>query len=543
MYAAVYGSTIVGGLRKHIANVIELDFNFAEKTFDFGSASASGICSTDLSEGTIFVINNDSGHQLFAGFLKNTKVKEDTTEISFSGDDFKKVFDTDVMLDFTQSSSPSHTLHDIFQMVCDAVASSKDPYISQLVLEFVIPADSTNTKEIADYSGQYIVVNAAKFLKVYLSYYGYYIKPSYSVVTDKLTFTFSKSSSNVVSIKLPDFTHEKTSNDIKTNKTIATIKFNTVSEEPSWVASDQTYYLSVPDNRGEMVGTELPPPEGYAPGFALKLMDGFSWALSNSAEYNLSDHKVIRYVPWESLDAPTVAPTLEECAASCGDASLYEPDAVVRVHWYGIQDGIIYMTPVTYVKPVVVHTSYYKLNEYTYLARPSMPEKVYTLGRDNNIYNGYAPDSLRIYPIVSKIFEASYMAEAQINAVYELVNNRYIENILINVESVDTPLDLSALELYTMIRVYDTLGAYKDIPISEKTTTSSNNVSSCVVKLGFKKTLLTEIIKNDIGVDSVVAKSGSGSTKVVNQKFIPWTEATEPDPNQYDTWFKPVAPL
>jgi len=542
MYAAIYGYGKAAGYREHLGNVLSIEETIAEKTFDFGSGTIKGSCESNITKGLIYVINTESGRHLFSGFAKNIKPESNTSIVEFKSDDFKKVFDTEIFLDFTQESLPSHALKDIFQMVCNQVSSVEDPFISELTLQFEIPDDNSDTKVIADYTGRYIIVNAAQFLKVYLSWFGYSIFPSYSEVSDSLVLEFRKANTTPIEIKLKDFTHEKTSNDIKTNKAIATIKFDTTSDDPSWEASTLEYYNSNPENRAQIIGTETPDPTGYTPGFALKLIEAFSFVGASSADYSASEHKFTRFTPWNDVNPPTSAPPLQTAISACGNPNLYGEGAVVKVVWIDSNNGIVYSQYPTYIKTTPSTVSYYKLNDYTYLPRPSLPQKIYTLGKDNNIYSGYAPDSLRLYPIVSKIFEAAYLSEAQVNAVFEIVNNRYIENILITAENVSTPIDLASLDLYSMIRVFDNLGEYKDIPISEKTTTHSSSGTKCVIKLGFKKTLLTEIIKNDIGTEDVVKQSGGGSagTSIIKEELPVWEGELAPDTEQYKTWFKPL---
>ena len=541
MYAAVYGYGQENGRRKHLGNVTNIDYTFFESTFEFGNGQINGISNIDVSQGLIVVVNNESGNKKFAGFFKNYKNDEKSEKVSFVADDFKKIFDTDVILDFSQTQSPSHTIHDIFEKVCQSVLSVSDPFISNININYTIPADTTDTKEIGNYTGQYLIVNAKKFLKVYLSYFAYLMKVDYDVVSDTLSVVFSKAEAEPLPIKIIDFIHEKTSNDIKTNKVIATIKFETVSDEPSWITSDLAYFNESINNRGVMIGLELPDVSGYAPSFALKLIESLSWAQSDIFYYNNSSERITRFAPWPYTYPPTVAPTYQQSIDASGDVSEYSENSAIKVCWFNFQDGIVYSTPCNYIKTVAGPITYHKMNEYTFNPRPALPQKIYTLGKNNNIYEGYASDELRFYPIVSKIFESNYLSEAQINAVYELVNNRYIENILLTIEKTQTPYDLSELELYTMIRAYDANGDYKDIPISEKTTTFSKDKDECVVKLGFKKTLLTEIIKAESDKEPVIKQVGGGSGGGTNIfKFEPWDGSSTPDPNEYDTWFKPV---
>jgi hypothetical protein len=187
--------------------------------------------------------------------------------------------------------------------------------------------------------------------------------------------------------------------------------------------------------------------------------------------------------------------------------------------------------------------TYHKKIGSTYYPRPNLPERIYTLGKDNQIYDGYAPTDKRIYPVQQKIFESEYLATAQLNAVYELVNTRFVENIILTDDKVISPIPLEDIALNTLIRAYDINGEYKELPVSERRIIQDAKGYKEELKLGFKKTKLTEIIKNDLEqapiVKSTIGSSGS-STIIENQ--LPWVEETEPNPNQYKTWFRPVHP-
>lgn len=133
------------------------------------------------------------------------------------------------------------------------------------------------------------------------------------------------------------------------------------------------------------------------------------------------------------------------------------------------------------------------------IPRPSSIATVYYyLTKDNQIVASTEkgpPRDSRIYPVVTKIYEDDYLAKAQFNAVYELANSRYVDNIIIdNSTSVD-PISLRNHAIYTKIRVYIDGIYYKTLPITEKTLKLDGGGLSVKVKLGFKKILLTEIIK------------------------------------------------
>lgn len=542
MYAAIYAYGFENGRRKHLGNVANIEHTTVLRTFDLSTSEVKGKCNFNLDNPLLYVINDERGRQKFAGFIKKPKKEERTELLTFAGEDFKKILDTDVLLDFSNIATNDFTLQAIFQKVADQITSTKDPFITMLDLEFIIPVDTTDTKAIADYTGQYLIVNAMKFLKVYLAYYGYFIKPSYNAALDRVTFEFKKMSNQTTAIKLKDFQHEKTSSDIKVNKAIATISYKTITEDASWIDSTQAYYDSQQfSNRATILGTELPAPDGYTVGFAIRLVSSHTYQLSNHAEYDAASLKSNISIMQFEVNVCYTAPSFEIAKSAAGDASQRAEGTVVRVVYKTTAGEICYDYP-TFIKVVPSSVTYHQRSDVTYKPRPNLPEKVYTLGNDNQIYEGYAPEDKRIYPIVSKVFEASYLSEAQLNAVYEIVNNRYVENIIITQDNMIAPLDLESLELYTPIRVYDNDGTYKDIPISEKTYVHRLNEQHTDIKVGFKKTSLIEIIKNDVGQSEVVKSAGGGSgSNTVIEQFEIYEGETAPDPKDYNTWFKPIS--
>lgn len=91
----------------------------------------------------------------------------------------------------------------------------------------------------------------------------------------------------------------------------------------------------------------------------------------------------------------------------------------------------------------------------TYDTRPQLPEVHYWLTTDNQIYEGEAPTWLKSYPVKQKIFEAEFLAEAQYNAVSELVDNRYNENIILSKNGSGELLDFDSVKLGDIYMVYE----------------------------------------------------------------------------------------
>lgn len=142
-----------------------------------------------------------------------------------------------------------------------------------------------------------------------------------------------------------------------------------------------------------------------------------------------------------------------------------------------------------------------KDNDGNELPKPPRPTTLatayYYLDKQNNIVRDTAAGSIpnRIYPVRCKIYESEFLADAQFDAVYELANARFVDNIILDHNRIIDPIDLSALALYTKINIYHDGKFYKTLPVSEKITTADASGINIKIKLGFKKILLTEIIK------------------------------------------------
>ena len=129
------------------------------------------------------------------------------------------------------------------------------------------------------------------------------------------------------------------------------------------------------------------------------------------------------------------------------------------------------------------------------IPRPVVATKYYYLGKDNNIYDGLPKEDNRIYPVRTKIFQNEYLAQAQFDAINELTTNRYNENILITSDNIYNPIEIQDIEFFTRIKIFTDSGFYKILPVSEKEIVFTAKTKKSIIKLGFKRTLLTEIIK------------------------------------------------
>lgn len=553
-YLVIYGSTKTGNKRNVLATVPDVRYKIDKRVFDLSSGTLEGRLVGDdgekIKDPIIYTLHEEDGTKIYEGFTKNVQIKDNV--IKFISEDFRKILDSDVLLDFSHGT-PDIKLSSIFNKVMTTITERNDFDIN-IVSDIAV--DNESTSVVADYTGRYVIAKALNFLKVYLSYYGYWISTNYNQNDDTIQFKFEKSVPGVFEIRLKDFVHNTTKNDIKVNKTIAAIKFNTRDEaDDEWVASDVVEYNNAV-NKSVVIADEPPNLNNYEIGWVIKLIQGVAWVDATAAEYNASPNKLSRtyfkevggssggsgswvsgskrndviymlsdYPPSGSCtvssrtgvavtnrygssesyyhceggyvppSCPSGIPSINEAKSGLG--TNYDEGTVVRVNYVtSIESCYGYR----YIKLTNTGTAYYRRAGLIVNPRPDLPEKVYVLGTDNNVYENAAPNGLKPFPEVVSYYEAEYLADAQFNAIYYLLSNRWVENIII--DDTLSPFPIHDLPLFQMVRVYDESGIYKDLPISEHHL--ENNKKN--IKLGFKKTSFTSIIKNDIAEPSLITK-------------------------------------
>ena len=386
MYIAIYDENV-----EHITNVDNATYDLTQRVYDNDTFTAEGVCDVDINDAKIAIVNDDAGNYVYACFADT--VTPEYNKRSVKGLDFKSLFDTEILLDFTPEGSFDGRLSAIFRKVAAAVFDVTDAAVKKIAVEVIIPDDNTDTTETyGSLQGTYQIKNAYSFLKCYLKYYEYNIETKFDVVARKIIFKFTKCAERVA-VNLSDFIYELTTTSAAANKAVATIKYNV--ETPQTDASGNIIYSDVQETDA-----------------------------SGNPVYN--------------------------------------------------DDGTPKMLPKYQPRPTTIATRYYYRD------------------KDNNIVQADAAGNIdgRLYPVKQKWFESEYLADAQFNAVYELANSRYVDNII----TVD-PLDFAVYPLYTKVDLYYDGKLYKTLPISEKITKLDASGQSTKIKLGFKKILLTEIIK------------------------------------------------
>lgn len=392
MYIAIYDEN-----KNHITNVDNVTYDLTTRVYDNDSFTAEGVCDVDINNAKIAVLNDDSGNYEYACFADGITPEYNKRKVK--GLDFKTLWDTEILLDYTAEGSFDGKLSAIFTKIKQLVFDGSDVAANKIPVVVNIPQDDTDTTSTyGSYAGTYQLVNAYKFLKCYLKYYEYNIESYFDVAAGKIVFTFVKCT-DAVSVGLSDFIHELTTTSSATNKAVATIKYNV--ETPATTADGNIIYTNIQktDNNGDPVTDKEGNPV---------------------------------YIP------------------------VYQP------------------------RPSTLVTVYYYRD------------------KDNNIVQSDDSGNIsgRLYPVKAKYYESEYLADAQFNAVYELANARYVDNIIIDNNKTIDPIDFSIYRLYTKVALYYNGKLYKTLPISEKIITLDGSGKNTKIKLGFKKILLTEVIKN-----------------------------------------------
>ena len=236
MYLALYNSD-----REHITNVVNATYDKTERVYDPDSFSAEGVSSEDINDAKIVVANDELGNYVYACFADS--ITPDKNKRTVKGIDFKTLWDTEILLDYTAAGSFNGKLSAIFTKVKQLVFDGSDSAVKTVPVDVIIPEDSTDTTSVyGSYQGTYQIVNAYTFLKCYLKYYEYNIESRYDVASGKIIFTFAKHT-DIVTVNLNDFIYELTTSSSATNKAVATIKFDTASgtARPSTIATRYFY--------------------------------------------------------------------------------------------------------------------------------------------------------------------------------------------------------------------------------------------------------------------------------------------------------------
>lgn len=242
MYIALYDEN-----QKHLTNIDNVSYDATTRVYDNDSFSAEGVSDEDVNNAKILVLNDDIGTYKYACFVN--EIKPEYNKRTIKGLDFKSLWDTEILIDYTAENSFDGKLSAIFEKIKNLVFDTADMQVTKIPVKVIIPNDDTDTTEMyGSYQGTYQITNAYKFLKCYLKYYEYNIESYYDIVNCEIVFKFVKCQT-ALDIDLNDFIYELTTTSNATNKAVATIKFepsNDVTERPNTIA--EIYYYRDKNN-------------------------------------------------------------------------------------------------------------------------------------------------------------------------------------------------------------------------------------------------------------------------------------------------------
>lgn len=487
-YIAVYGRD-----GSHISNIELSKWNITKKVFDLDISNYEGYSDEDITSGFIFVMNDKYGNKEYSGFMKSIVQDKKTGHVTFKGEDLRTIWDTEVLLDFTPFNHRlDYKLEDMFKFVRDAVL---DQASSLITINITIPSNSTTTEAVGRFDGTYTFTNAKEFLKTYLAYYKYYLAADYDIDNNEINFEFVQANMTR-SIRLDDFIFTQTMSDVKTNHTVARIKSD-INLQPikTWVycseaefnaayaAGNASMELEVESANAIPLDPETLP-DGYAFRGSNQVPEDtyYYWKVAK-AEFVWQRFHPIYADPsgqdyWNNYN-----PTKKLAASYSSTPYVGHPELDPNDYELGVPIKITYP----------YGTEYYKVVLNTQELSDTIQKTEYYLGLDNEIYTNSIMENNQIYPVKTKYYEDEYFAKAQFNAIWELVNSRYNENVII--DGVSSPVDIRTYNLFDMITVHDSNGDSKELPVSEIRWTNR----SYTVKLGFKKERFTDIMKEATG--------------------------------------------
>jgi|GEM_PF-3455162 len=577
-------------------NLTDVTENLTRRVYDLDTSNYEGLSDDLLDEPLIFVLKEEDDSIIYSGYVNSWS--QDGKFCQFKGIDFKKIFDTEIKLDFyADMASVNLQVSTILNKVFDEFDSNQPP------LSFTVPSITTDTAYISNLLGQVFTTNALKFLKVYLATFGLFISPMFNEVTKEIDVSIT-SNAETATIRLDDFLFESQKTDTKTNKCIATIKVNEETENQNlyrWLPSNQEYYDSKP---ADMKSTQ----SGFTIDANKFIVLTSSDAVINNIsgnyylEIRINNTNLQKIAAWSGAGTPiywfwipysdyfifTSRVNREPNTISRVGVGILNPlsdvlfetakypgnpaggkDQYLKEHTYtdfgqgwfegyinnitlptatyiririalksnppvGFLESIVTKTIIAspevigskddfktytnlsiqnqtwYLRPIVqipqdgsmpygyavkttdgYVTRYWQLGQVPREIKP-LPEKAYYLGKDNEIYEEYIAPANQIFPIQQRIIAEDFFYKAQFNAIYELVNSRFNENIIILDNAVLNPLEIEPLGLLAMVTVYDKMNHTAILPVSEIEFKKGQKR----VKLGFKKKLFTEVIKS-----------------------------------------------
>ncbi len=224
MYLALYDEN-----QNHITNIDNVTYELTRRVYDPDTFTADGESAVQINNAKIAVLCDDAGNYVYSAFVDYVTPENNTRTVK--GLDFKTIFNTDILIDYTSPGAFDGRLSKIFTKAAKLVTDDPDRFMQTIPLVLNIPDDETDT--ILNYGtrqGEYIVSDAYEYLKCYLKFYEYNVEARYSEAAGQIIIDFVKHNESV-DIALVDFIYELQTNSDTVNKAVATIAYDIKTPE------------------------------------------------------------------------------------------------------------------------------------------------------------------------------------------------------------------------------------------------------------------------------------------------------------------------
>ena len=463
--------------------------------YDFDTIKLTGYTEERPKDAYVFRLNHDDGTEIYSGFVKKLTKKNNTIELI--GRDLREWMDTAIIIDF---DSPPDNMYALQLLTVLELLQSSDKVALTFGAQFNIALDFRGISFFGDMTDQIIYMSAWEYLLPYFKYYEYKIDKRFDLTEAQrgnvpLRITFSTSYDNY-EIKLKDFAHELKQTDPETNKAIAVMENAEFGYEwvkqwrrYEWETTQTEWHFTTPNNTSTV----------------RYIATGRTRTVYRMVE--IFDDPAFGPTPttnvlWHTSPIPPSHPRTNYYWHYTGDTStqqeyerqerieVWENVEPIETQWsetQPISDDPNYRWDKTgRHQPLVGAITYFYLTKDNMIAQGDQSGNYIDTGQ--TIPNRY-------YPVKAKIFKDQYLFNAQFQAILELCNNRWVDNIWLDSNDPKNPIDLSEVDIMNRFYIYTDDGFYKMLPVSEIELRITEKTLQKRIKLGFRKEKLTDIIR------------------------------------------------
>lgn len=523
------------GVIKDLGNLDDATYEATQEFYSFGKLNAEGYDFNNTfaaNDQPMFAyIRAENNNVIY--YVINDFIRMENGKIKVIGSDLKSLLDFDFIFDFTKADRYTKEVMNLISDISIRI-NVNNAYDFEFSGSYIEAAEFAHTTiaSVINCANRYFIANAYNFIKTIMVLKNTYIVGELEIKTNNKigirwrAKTITQDNPNEPShvdrhfkFYLPDFNYEKTNQRNAITQATATIAYDVEFYEASFVEITEAEYNAASGRKIQWYVQSLqnfiPTPEMFDDTLISPLVDGDVFMFESdfrllkvpASEAGGMGHKReviisgtypvyvdgngkrwINREPAASLFQSEwmTSQTIKQFVQNNHFRYLINPFFKVIEKSDTLYSGYYPVTreslELTY-KMVRGSFKCYKYSSEVITERPVMPEVTYYLGNDNQIYQNSIPSDKRIFPAKPKIFEADTLYKSQLNALAEIASSRYPFNYMIK-QAGENPFDL------TELRIGDSING---IPISE-IKYKNGEVES--VRLGFKKMLLTEIIKS-----------------------------------------------